>query len=162
MTCRIQARSSLPCASLGSEVQEEKETDTLATKPCQKELVESSMVEAIDTSSSSSSHAASEDLECEQESSSSSSSSISSTSSPSEVTSESCTVDGLDSDSNPWIDDDSATDHQESVVTNGNIDGEVKKHAVGSCSDVTASVPSSCSKPRHPVRDADTKMIGAQ
>lgn len=160
MTCRIQTRSSLPCASLGSEVQEEKETDTLATKPCQKELVESSMVEAIYTSSSSS-HAASEELECEQESSSSSSSSISSPSSPSEVI-ESCTVDGLDSDSNPWIEDDSATDHQEAVVTNGNIDGEVKKHAVGSCSDVTASVPSSCSKPRHPVRDADTKMIGAQ
>ncbi|KAL0687174.1 hypothetical protein Bca4012_086851 [Brassica carinata] len=157
---RIKARSSLPYASLGSEAQEEKETDTLATKPCQKELVESSMVEAIYTSSSSS-HAASEELECEQESSSSSSSSISSPSSPSEVI-ESCTVDGLDSDSNPWIEDDSATDHQEAVVTNGNIDGEVKKHAVGSCSDVTASVPSSCSKPQHPVRDTDTKMIGAQ
>ncbi|CAN7108750.1 unnamed protein product [Brassica rapa subsp. narinosa] len=40
---RIQARSPLPCATLGSQVQEEKETDTLATKPCQKELVESSM-----------------------------------------------------------------------------------------------------------------------
>lgn len=134
----------------------------MATKPCQKELVESSMVEAIDTRSSTN-HAASEDLECEQESSSSSSSSsISSPSSPSVVTSESCTVEGLDSDSNPWIDDDSAIDHQESVVTNGNIDGEVKNHAVGSCSDVTASVPSSCSKPRHPVRDTDTKMIGAQ
>lgn len=149
---RIQARSSLSSTSLRSEVQEEKETDTLAMKACQKELVESSMVEAIDTS---------EDLVCEEESSLSSSSSTSSCSSPSVVTSECCAeverVDTLDSDSNPWIDDDdSAADHEETVA-NGNIDREVQDQAV-----VTASVPSSCSKSQHPVRDTDTKMIDAQ
>ena len=30
------------------------------------------------------------------------------------------------------------------------------------CSDATASVPMSCSKSQHPVRDTDTKMIDAQ
>ncbi|KAG2243226.1 hypothetical protein Bca4012_022646 [Brassica carinata] len=159
---RIQARSSLSCESLRSEVQEEKETDTLATKSCQKELVESSVVEAIDTSSNN--HVTIEDLECEQESSSSSSS-TSLSSSPSVVTSECCTeverVDTLDFDSNPWIDDDSATDHQ-AAVTNGNIDREVINNTIDSRSDATASVPSSCSKSQHPVRDTDTKMIDAQ
>ncbi|KAF8110864.1 hypothetical protein N665_0078s0057 [Sinapis alba] len=160
---RMQARSPLPCASLRSEVQEEKETDTLAMESCQKELVESSMVEAIDTSSSCN-HVTIEDLECEQESSLSSSSSTSLSLSPSVATSECCTevegADTTDSDSNPWIDD-SATDHQE-AVTNGNIDREVKNKAFDSCSDATASVPSSCLKSQHPVRDADTKMIDAQ
>ncbi|CAH2077350.1 unnamed protein product [Thlaspi arvense] len=40
---RIQARPSSSCARLGSEAQEEKETNTMDTKSCQKELVESSM-----------------------------------------------------------------------------------------------------------------------
>ncbi|CAH8328439.1 unnamed protein product [Eruca vesicaria subsp. sativa] len=163
---RIQARSSASCASLRSEVQEEKETDTLVTKSCQQELVESSMVEAIDTSSNG--HATIEDLEGEQESSSSSlssSSSTSSSSSPSIVTSECYAederADTSDFDSNPWIDDDFATDHQE-AVTNGKMDREVKNKAVDSRSDATTSVPSVCSKPQHPVRDTDTKMIDAQ
>lgn len=94
-----------------------------------------------------------------------SSSSTSSSSSPSVVTSECCTeverVDTMDSDSNPWIDDASASDHQD-AVTNSNIDREVKNQVVDSCSDATASDPRSCSKSQHPVRDTATKMIDAQ
>lgn len=155
MSCRIHARSSSSC--LVSEIQDEMITDTLDTKSCQKELVESSMVVASDSRSSS--HATIEDLEREQESSSSTSSSSSSStlsSSPSVVTSECCSevegVDTLDSESNPSVVD-SATDHQEDAA-NGKEDPEVKAQAVNYFSDPTTSTPS--------VRDMDTEMINAQ
>ncbi|XP_010447529.1 PREDICTED: ubiquitin carboxyl-terminal hydrolase 18 isoform X1 [Camelina sativa] len=169
---RIQARSSSSC--LRSEVQEERNTDVLDTEPCLEELVESSMVGAIENRSSI--HATIEDPECEQESSSSSASSPSSSSSsspsplsssspPSVVTSECCSeverVDTLDSESNPSNDDDSATDHREDAA-NGNKDPEVKYQAVYSCSDPTTSTPLVCTKSKPPVRDMDTEMMDAQ
>lgn len=159
MSCRIQARSSSLC--LSSEVQDEKKSDTLDTMFNQKGLVESSMVEAIDSRSSS--FATTEDPECERESLSSILSSPSPSSSPSVVTSECCSeverVDTLDSESTPS--DDSATDHQEDVA-NGNRDPEVKHQAVDSCPDPTASTPSVCTKSKPPVRDMDTEMLDAQ
>lgn len=147
MSCRIQARSSSSC--LRSEVQDEKKTESFV-----KELVESSMVGAIESRSST--HATIEDPEREQSPSSSSSSSV--------LTSECCSeverVDTLDSESNPSTDD-SATDHQEDAA-NGNRDPEVKYQAVDSCSDPTTSTPLVCTKSKPPVRDMDTKMIDAQ
>ncbi|ESQ54024.1 hypothetical protein EUTSA_v10024675mg [Eutrema salsugineum] len=158
---RIQARSSSLCASLRSEVQDEKITDTLDAKSCQKEIVESSMVGAIDSRSSS--HTTIEDPECEQESRSSASSS-SLSSSPSVMTSECLAeverVDTLDSESNTSIDE-SVIDHQEDAA-NGNCDPEVKDQAVDSCSDPTDSTPSVCTKSQPLMRHKDTEMIDAQ
>ncbi|XP_023635166.1 ubiquitin carboxyl-terminal hydrolase 18 isoform X2 [Capsella rubella] len=162
---RIQARSSSSC--LRSEVQDEKKTDTLDTESCLKELVESSMVGAIESRSSI--HATIEDPECEQESSPSSLSSSPSPSPspsppPSVLISDCCSeverADTLESESNPSIDD-SSTDHQEDAA-NGNKDPEVKYQAVFTCSDPTTSNPLVCTQFKPPVRDMDTKMIDAQ
>ncbi|CAD5329656.1 unnamed protein product [Arabidopsis thaliana] len=151
---RIQARSSSSC--LRSEVKDEKKTDTLDTESCVKELVESSMVGAIESRSST--HATIEDPVCEQ------SPSPSPSPSPSVLASECCSeverIDTLDSESNSSIDD-SATDHQEDVA-NGNKDPEVKYQAADSWSDPTTSTPLVCTKSKPPVRDMDTKMIDAQ
>ncbi|XP_010432837.1 PREDICTED: ubiquitin carboxyl-terminal hydrolase 18-like isoform X2 [Camelina sativa] len=168
---RILARSSSSC--LRSKVQEEKNTDILDTESCLEELIESSMVGAIENRSSI--YATIEDPECEQESPSSSLSSSASSpspstspsplssSSPSIVISECCSLqlDTLDSESNPSTDDNSATDHREDAA-NGNKDPEVKYQAVDSCSDHTTSTPLVCTKSKPPVRDMDTEMVDAQ
>lgn len=160
MPRRIQARSSSSRASLRQEVQDEKKIDT---KSCQIELVESSLVGAIDSRSII--HTAIEDP---QESTSLSSSLSSSSSSPSVVTSE-CSrevesVDTLDSESNPSVDD-SATDDQEDAA-NGNRDPVEINQAVDSCIDPTSSTstpsPSVCSKSKLSVRDMVIEMIDAQ
>lgn len=146
MPCRIQARSSSSCASLRSEVEGEKKTDALDMKSCQKELVESSMVGAIDSSSSS--HATIKDPEREQELSSPLSSSSSSV-----VTLECCRevdrADTMDSESNTSLDD-SAKDHQDDAE-NGTRDPE-------SCSNLTTSTPLVCTNSEPPVIDMDNDL----